>query len=348
MATHNDTTPEPTVFRARGMEIDTHLTVFSKVFHVSSAILKMHSQYFFKFLDSADKIAVESSDGFKYDWVTKIVDDGKDWQLVCAGPNAGDLNRPQWAKSKHERCYQTSAFRNILKAMYMLPYRLDRVQDLSNMTCLARFYMCLPLVSRTLDGALARSHSLSRVDLRDSCSELLSVAIELRHKALFEDSLIYCLGPFSNPVFQQMTDNKLNRLALSHYHKLRSDLSGLLHTIIHAMVEEGPLRGDHNTADDAFSSRPLACFRRAIDLEAQKFSGSGHVYLPRLLRGMLENERVFSSFITKGLASFMQNDLTIRHGLSEEAGKDSSEDYFLVSTIEGDDDYPWDTTVEDW
>ena len=69
------------------MEIDTRLEVFGTIFHVSSAVLKMHSQYFFKFLDPADKVVGTDQGGFKYDWVTKIVDDGKDWQLVAAGPN---------------------------------------------------------------------------------------------------------------------------------------------------------------------------------------------------------------------------------------------------------------------
>lgn len=85
MADPDVTAPKPVVFKARGVEIDTRLKVFDTVFHVSSTILKMHSQYFFKFLDSADKVIGTGHGDFKYDWVTKIVDDGKDWQLVAAG-----------------------------------------------------------------------------------------------------------------------------------------------------------------------------------------------------------------------------------------------------------------------
>tara|TARA_R110002060_G_scaffold12662_1_gene18027 strand:+ start:1294 stop:1518 length:225 start_codon:yes stop_codon:yes gene_type:complete len=70
------------------MDIDTHLGVFGIILQVSTAVLKMHSQYFFKFLDSADKVGGTGHGDFKYDWITKIVDDGKDWHVVAAGLNA--------------------------------------------------------------------------------------------------------------------------------------------------------------------------------------------------------------------------------------------------------------------
>jgi len=45
------------------------------------------------FFDSADKKVDKRAAGgqsdatFKYEWITKIVDEGKDWQLVSKGAN---------------------------------------------------------------------------------------------------------------------------------------------------------------------------------------------------------------------------------------------------------------------
>jgi len=73
------------VLKARGLEPDTKLSVFDKEFLVSSTILKLHSHYFFTFLDSADK--TPSIGGtFKYHWITKVDSDGEGWQLVCKTP----------------------------------------------------------------------------------------------------------------------------------------------------------------------------------------------------------------------------------------------------------------------
>ncbi|KAF4637464.1 hypothetical protein G7Y89_g620 [Cudoniella acicularis] len=50
-----DNIPSPIVFTARGLAVDTRLKVFDTEFHVHPVVLKLHSHFFFKFLDSADK-----------------------------------------------------------------------------------------------------------------------------------------------------------------------------------------------------------------------------------------------------------------------------------------------------
>lgn len=80
---------KPVTFKARGLTVDTRLKVFNTVFHVHSVILKLNSHYFYTFLDSADKVDTPASGStqFRYDWVTKVDDDGKGWQLVANGPD---------------------------------------------------------------------------------------------------------------------------------------------------------------------------------------------------------------------------------------------------------------------
>jgi len=64
---------------------DVRLRVFDVEFHVHSTILKLHSAFFFKFLDSADKRPADTvaPGSFKYEWITKIDEDGS-WSLVDA------------------------------------------------------------------------------------------------------------------------------------------------------------------------------------------------------------------------------------------------------------------------
>jgi hypothetical protein len=47
----------PIIFKTRGLNADVRLRAFETDFHVHSVILKIHSAFFFKFLDSADKTA---------------------------------------------------------------------------------------------------------------------------------------------------------------------------------------------------------------------------------------------------------------------------------------------------
>jgi hypothetical protein len=67
------------------MKPDVCLEVFGTNFHVHSVVLKLHSNFFYAFLTSADKNSTGAEGPFKYEWITKVVDDGKDWRLVCKG-----------------------------------------------------------------------------------------------------------------------------------------------------------------------------------------------------------------------------------------------------------------------
>jgi hypothetical protein len=77
--------PGPIIFKAR-VNADVHLRAFDTDFHVHSVILKIHSAFFSKFLDSADKTATLTNPTpvgcFKYEWVTKVDEDGT-WGLVA-------------------------------------------------------------------------------------------------------------------------------------------------------------------------------------------------------------------------------------------------------------------------
>jgi len=72
----------PTTFKQAGLgSPDSCLVVFDQGFHVHSTVLKLHSAFFRKFLDSPDKVNATTTKNFKYYWVTKVDEDG-DWQLI--------------------------------------------------------------------------------------------------------------------------------------------------------------------------------------------------------------------------------------------------------------------------
>ncbi|KAG4428512.1 hypothetical protein IFR05_016001 [Cadophora sp. M221] len=353
MATANAPEPVPIVFKARGLEIDTRLRVFDTVFHVHSTILKLHSQYFYRFLDSADKAAGTNDGGFEYDWVTKIVDGGNDWQLICSGPNAGDLKLAEWKTCPHVNSgkrMQTNAFQNVLRAMYALPYVLNQGYSIIIMTELARFYMCLPIISQTLDGAISRSQKYFGIQVSIFSCQMLSAAVELRHMTLFKDALIWSLGPFSQPKFYDIADKSLKRVAELHYYKLRSiileDIQRILKCVSHADAFEG----------GAGPGRVIFEHGMAAEATAARHSNDATSFTPRLLNSMCEEAKRERDHgdddgLYDQLKSLLRNDLSMDLGSLRVAGSEAPggyPDYFLLSTIDSDDDYPWDVTQLEW
>ncbi len=66
----------PIVFQSPGLKPDVRLTIYGQEFHVHSVILKLHSNFFRKFLDSPEKEAAPPSSPFKYDYASVTDADG--------------------------------------------------------------------------------------------------------------------------------------------------------------------------------------------------------------------------------------------------------------------------------
>jgi len=73
----------PVVFKSPNLQPDVRIKVFDAEFHVHSTILKLHSNFFRKFLDGPDKLFPPASSTFPYDYISYIEDDG-DWGLARA------------------------------------------------------------------------------------------------------------------------------------------------------------------------------------------------------------------------------------------------------------------------
>lgn len=70
----------PVVFKSPGLQPDVRLKVFDTDFHVHSVVLKLHSNYFRRFLDAPDKPEGPASPLFRYEYSTVVDEDGT-WAL---------------------------------------------------------------------------------------------------------------------------------------------------------------------------------------------------------------------------------------------------------------------------
>ncbi|TGO29395.1 hypothetical protein BPAE_0015g00390 [Botrytis paeoniae] len=146
--------PSPIIFLARGLKADTRFTVFRQKFHLHSSGLKHHSNYFRKFLDSADKQPAPASALFKYDYRSVVDEDGS-WALM-PGLDSPEITDQQIALvDGHEE--EIEAVRKLLCAIHSKNYRIETADELKRLTRLADYYCTLPVVSATLTGALFKS-----------------------------------------------------------------------------------------------------------------------------------------------------------------------------------------------
>ncbi|KAH8801164.1 hypothetical protein F5882DRAFT_514465 [Hyaloscypha sp. PMI_1271] len=200
----------PIIFKARGIVSDVRLNVFGTLFHVHSSILKLYSHYFFSYLDALGSPTAVAGTAFKYDWTTKVVDAGGDWQLVSNNEKAGDLNVKHF---KGDPNIQALAFYKLVCVMYSLPFVLRDPGELIILTAMARFYAALPVLSRSLLNTIPRSPGFL-TGMQGKAVELLVAAKELRHPELFKDCLLLCLGPWGAPEFNQLEDHQLKSVAI--------------------------------------------------------------------------------------------------------------------------------------
>jgi hypothetical protein len=75
---------QPIIFGIPGEAVDTSIKVFDQEFQVSSMALKMHTMYFQKFLEPSNGAGNKClTRRFKYNWYTKIEEDGQ-WVISSA------------------------------------------------------------------------------------------------------------------------------------------------------------------------------------------------------------------------------------------------------------------------
>ncbi|CAG8980149.1 hypothetical protein HYALB_00013504 [Hymenoscyphus albidus] len=201
--------PAPIVLARRNMHPDVHLQVFDQQFHVHSMALKMHSEFFRSFFDSADKNQPASDPEFKYMWVTKVDDDGN-WSLVwehakvclnyiemvlasiLAGTGEKDPLESS-ATTVADKPLWINAFKTVLFAIHSKGIIIESAAHLAVCTQLADYYRCLPILSQAVSSSLMDSTAFVE-SIADECCNLLETAARFRNKLLFKECLIHLTG----------------------------------------------------------------------------------------------------------------------------------------------------------
>ena len=112
----------------------------------------------------------------------------------------------------------------LLCAIYNRPYTIGSIDDLVNLTDLASYYCALPAVSRTLANAFHDSQGFIDTIAHNPCP-VFEAAAKLRHKVLFREALIWVVGPFQKPRFENLSDRRLRQVARCVYGEIATIVS---------------------------------------------------------------------------------------------------------------------------
>ncbi|KAL2070504.1 hypothetical protein VTL71DRAFT_13530 [Oculimacula yallundae] len=183
----------PIVYASPGLKPDVRIRILSDVYHVHSIILKLHSNYFRRFLDSPEKTGTRASAEFEYEYVAVFDEDG-----TFALEPATAENTTQHS-GFGDVYLATQIFPKLLSAMYNRPYKLESIGDLLALTTLADFHCALPIVSSSTTAALLNGQSGTDLfflydDSLRGWSASLTLAKNIRNPVLFRECFIHLVG----------------------------------------------------------------------------------------------------------------------------------------------------------
>ncbi|KAM3086156.1 hypothetical protein ACMFMG_000292 [Clarireedia jacksonii] len=319
----------PIVFRLPTHPPDVKLKIFDTLdFHVHSIILKMHSAFFRKFLDSPEK-GSPLTGKWRYEWGTVIDDDGS-WSLVdirnIPADHANDLDG---RKSKHEE-----AFHKFIGIFYGQPWKITDLKEFALVVTMADYYCALPLVSRALNGAFYLSPDFLSTFKDANQRDLLFLAIKLRCADLFRDCMIIIAGNMGNGRVRQtnfepnLGDPKLDNLALKLRNQIYEKIIAVNQVISHACSVSAGDQQDRVEIEKLQSCHGLYAFSNMSPMYYRAFE--------RHSRNLLIQRHV--AFLLQSKLKFFKTQEHKDHVLRG---------HFLCVDIK-DEDIPWDVSEADW
>ncbi|CAG8979715.1 hypothetical protein HYALB_00013405 [Hymenoscyphus albidus] len=298
---------------------DMKIKVFEAEFHVHSAMIKLYSGYFRKFLDPSNKPPrPELPQGsFKYEWITVVDEGGAGWCLEdsSAYPN-GIPDLSTFTGDKHRQIW---AFASLLSAIYGEPYYVNNVARFHVLVDLADYYLALPAVSRSLDGLFHR------------CPQFTEL-----HAVLFKDCVIFLAAPYEDPVFDQLEDPELKQTVKMAHQRLVETAERLVWNIFSAS----------HTGQDKEQKEVRKCLDRVFpNLDGWYTRNYGKVdFLRHLEQESLSHTPELTSSFHEDLHSIVQNNSILVRDIEIE-DLDSLEDnrhkHNLYSAKIEDKDLPW-------
>ncbi|THV46569.1 hypothetical protein BGAL_0376g00170 [Botrytis galanthina] len=314
--------PKLKVFSIPDQKPDTRFVLFDETeIHLHSTVLKLHSAFFRKFLDSPDKKPAEPSAEFRYEWVSEIEEDGE-WHMVeksHAKPNNNALSENTFWDM------EVLVFIEMLNALYRIPYEIW-VTRLFIVTKMADYYCCLPAVSHNLFACFDQSNNEY---VAEHAVKLLDIAYKLRQPLLFKDCLVHVAG-YMPPDFGNY-HHICNRVIYDVMMKARNE--------VNRRVVEAQKRLMLSTPSEERSKFLGHCW------EIGSEEAEGQLSLPRYFRLLAEHDSEFAS----ALSDVLQCELRLPSESSHEAGARGirDQDNFYCARLL-DRDLPWDPTETDW
>ncbi|TGO46919.1 hypothetical protein BCON_0301g00030 [Botryotinia convoluta] len=183
-------------FHVRRQVPDMRIKLFGNTeLQVHSSILKQHSDFFFKFLDSPEKIQSEDSE-WKYDWVSEVKDDGE-WHLVAKQNAQPSLSEN--VLSEEDTDLQTRSFCFMINAMYRITCAIQP-RTLETIVAIADYYLCLPILSYHVSACMWTNSDLLARRISEEPEHFIELAYKLCNKTLFRECAIHIAGHMN---FQQ-------------------------------------------------------------------------------------------------------------------------------------------------
>ena len=215
--------------------------------------------------------------------------------------------------------------------MFNRGYHIKSCAVLDVMTTHAKTYRVLPIVSNSLLGPLYTSEGLID-NIRAHPVAALCCAYHLRHKQLFNDSLVYFIGrgPWneSPPRYTQLKDPKLRQIAARAHSQMTIKLLSVRQGMFHIFAHNEEIGKD------------------VVALAKRAKNDQGRVMSPRYFRlchNKYKANEENAQFVKKLFGPILKSHLVMDKKAI--AGQGDFAEYFLSLELET---YPWDESEEHW
>lgn len=238
------------------------------------------------------------------------------------------------------KAFEQQAFEKLLCAIYAQPYTISNTSELIKVTGFADYYRALPILSRTLDGALVNSKQINWYIAQDSAM-LLETAAKLRNALLFRECLVWVVSPWSKreDLRRKTSDAKLQKCIITAHRHVGKKVADLQHAITSFMAmysahKEFKYIAPLHVLRDFIERSTMACYD----------TSSTSVFLPKYFR--LLSESGYFRWISNPLNEVCVNKLVLSRKTimaSDEGWKDN-----LFCAEIADEDLQWDIHEKEW
>ncbi|CAG8971595.1 hypothetical protein HYALB_00007988 [Hymenoscyphus albidus] len=349
--------PSPIIFRIPGQTPDTLLSVLGQDYHVHSMLLKLHSNYFRRFLDSPDKSGERASHDFRYHYITVFDDDECGWSLESV--EKATPATPAEVSRYYCREEESTAFHHLLCTMYNRKYAIQNVSALKSLTKIADFFCALPIVSATIvetvmTGPMTRTRMeewSSRSEFSRNACEISRIAQKLRNPILFRDAIIEVVSRWD---FHQEFLFEIGIKASDFFDGSTLQLIEREYTQVAKLL----VRCSHRLLLRILDGRFWEIGKRVPAPEDESAWRSADFYYRIRLRIIEKLEGIYYHFVRpetrealdklrQSIDELIQNNLVLDQSHCGPGELGMHEHAFLCAKI-SDDDLPWDTSEIDW